>query len=66
MKKNSLTQQMQSSSEECLKEKRHKFIGMCSLFNWFSIQNTKLMSQMQRSQPSQISKMEGFAKIANG
>ena len=39
---------MQSSSEESLKEKRHKFIGMCSLFNWFSIQNTKLMSQMHR------------------
>ena len=28
----------QSSSEEFLKEKRHTFIGMCSLFTWFNMQ----------------------------
>ena len=27
-----LTQQVQSSPEKSLKEKRHTFIGMCSLF----------------------------------
>ena len=27
----------QSSSEESLKEKRHTFICMCSLFTWFNM-----------------------------
>ena len=41
----------QSSFKESLKEKRHTFISMCSLFTWFN---------MQISQPSQISKRERF------
>ena len=28
----------QFSSEESFKEKRHTFIGMCSLFTWFNMQ----------------------------
>ena len=31
-------EQIQSSSEESLKEKCKAFIGMCSLFTWFNMQ----------------------------
>ena len=34
----SLTQQIQSSSEGSLKEKRYMFIAICSLFTWFNKQ----------------------------
>ena len=34
----SLTQQIQSSSEESLKEKCKTFIGICTLFTWFNMQ----------------------------
>ena len=32
----------QRSSEESLKEKRHNFIGICSLFTWFNMQKLNL------------------------
>ena len=36
--KNSLVQQIKSSSEESLKVKCHTFIDMCSIFTWFNMQ----------------------------
>ena len=33
----SLTEEIQSSSEECFKEKRNFFVCMCSLFTWFNM-----------------------------
>ena len=38
----------QSSSEESLKEKRHSFIGMCSLFTWLNMQILNLCHRWQR------------------
>ena len=32
----------QSLSEESFKEKRHMFIGMCSLFTWFNMEMLNL------------------------
>ena len=36
---------MQSSSEESLKEKLHTFIGMCLFFTWF---NTQILNLCHR------------------
>ena len=57
----SLTQQIQSSSDETLTEKRHTFTGMCYPFAWLNMQILNyVIDDMAYSQPSYISKLELF------
>ena len=44
----SYPQNTQSSSEESLNEKRHKFIGICTLFTWLSMEILNLCNRWYR------------------
>ena len=60
--KNFFNPEIQSLSEESLKEKRKRFVGMCSLFTWFNMQILNLCRRWHRCIQNHL---ERFTKTVN-